>query len=164
MIEKLNIPRNSIKPETNLDSIIPKKGRKRQWKKVLEILSQGQTVNAPLERPKWLKIIISILPIIIFIISFINENISIELSVVYAVIGLFLSMVLTSFMKYEFTSKYKKVKDLIRIPATLNSKIWKREKVFENVQEITVKILGIDISLVTETHTMLWTLVLANIR
>ena len=144
LIEQFNIPRKAIKLDTPLNDFFGKEHRKKYWVNLLSLLSDGQTVYAPLERPKWLKRTINLtIPLISFPIFLYFTHFTVVLSFLAACTLIFVLRTLTIPMKLEFPANFEKVKDLVPIIRSLETKVWDREDVYEKVKEIIVQQLGV---------------------
>lgn len=145
LIKHLSVQRNEVGVETNLSELIPSKSRKKIWKNLLFTLSNGQTVDVPLTRPKWIKILILVLFLVAFSTAMFQTGYEISLSLVFSLGCLALLVILTSFsfMRNEFPPNFQKVKDLIRIVGSLESRVWSRPDVYDRVKAIIVKRLGV---------------------
>jgi len=143
LTEQLNIPRRKIKLETNLTELIDKKDRALLWKRLLSTLSSGERIYAPLEKPRWIKISILISSLIVFALF-----LSITESVLFSILAaIFNSMVLntaTLWFQSEFPKNFHTVKDLIRIVSTLETKVWKREQVYNRVKMLVTEQLDVN--------------------
>ena len=142
LMEQLSIPREQIKPETKLTELIAKKDRALLWKKLLSTLSTGETIHAPFEKPRSIKIAILVSSLIVFTLF-----LSITESAIFAILAaIFNSMILTTttlWFQAEFPKNFQTVKDLIRIVGTLETKVWKREQVFNRVKMLVIEQLGV---------------------
>jgi acyl carrier protein len=142
LMEQLTIPREKIKPETPLTELINKTNRDLLWKRLLSTLSMGEAIHAPLEKPRWIKIVILISSLIVFVLF-----LSITESAVFAILAaIFNSMILntaTLWFQSEFPKNFQTVKDLIRIVTTLETKVWKREQVYNRVKMLVAEQLGL---------------------
>ncbi|HAW52260.1 MAG TPA: hypothetical protein DCX54_08035 [Flavobacteriales bacterium] len=143
LIKHLNVHRNEVRAETNLADLIHKKSRKKIWKNLLFTLSNGQTVYAPLTRPKWIKISILVFTLGAFIAAMPLTGYEIILSLIFALGCWALFVFLTSFMRNEFPPNFQKVKDLIRIAGSLESKTWTRAEVYNRVKAMIIEQLGV---------------------
>ena len=144
MTDFLKIPRMTIKPDTPLKNLIQKKNRRKNWAAILSALSGGQTVFAPLERPKWLKLAIYlIIPVIAFPVLLRLTYYTVNLSVIMTGALIPLLMLLTTPMKYEFPDNFYSVKDLIRIIGTLQTKTWDKDELYKKIRKIIAQQLNI---------------------
>jgi acyl carrier protein len=142
LMEQLSIPREKIKPETKLVELIDKKDRVLLWKRLLSTLSTGQTIYAPLEKPRWIAISIFISSLIVFaLFLFITE--SIIFSILAAIFNSMILNAATLWFQAEFPKNFQTVKDLIPIVSTLETKVWKREQVYNRVRMLVVEQLGV---------------------
>ena len=142
LMEQLTIPRKKIKPETPLIELINKTNRELLWKRLLSTLSTGETIYAPLEKPRWIKVVILISSLIVFVLF-----LSITESAIFAILAaIFNSMILntaTLWFQAEFPKNFQTVTDLIRVVSTLETKVWNREQVFNRVKMLIVEQLGV---------------------
>ncbi len=149
LIERLQVPRKSIRPETPLKELIKRAGRRKRWKAILDALSPRKVLTASLTRPLWLKLIIFLI-IPMAVVFGTTKQLGYELSILLAVLSILPALLLTVGLKYEFPSAFTRVKDLIRIAGTLSTITGTRKEVFEKVKRGTAEVLGVDEAKVTE--------------
>jgi acyl carrier protein len=151
LIDLLHVQRNEIKPDTNLEEIFPKKNRKNLWKEVTTSMSEGEFFRGRLDRPKWMSYssfpAFLLLPcaILKFLYGFPFTLALISSLPIYVV----LEWATRRLFSVEFPDGMSKVKDLIKLVKSLDSKTWTKEDVFIKIRTITAEQLGIDASLVT---------------
>lgn len=151
LIDLLHVQRNEIKPDTNLEEIIPRKNRKNHWKKVTASMSEGEFFRGRLDRPKWMTYssfpAFLLLPcaILKFWYDFPFTLALISSLPVYVV----LEWATRQLFSVEFPDGMSKVKDLIKLVKSLDSKTWTEEEVFVKIRTITAEQLGVDESLIT---------------
>ncbi|PHS24982.1 MAG: hypothetical protein COA83_06885 [Methylophaga sp.] len=150
--EQLNLPREKIKPETKLTDLIDKKDRALHWNRLLSTISNGETIHAPLQKPRWITIAILTSSVIVFMIF-----LSITESLIFSFFAAFFnSMILnpaTLWFKTEFPKNFQTVKDLIGIAGTLDTKVWQREQVYNRVKMLVIEQLGVkDENILPNSH------------
>lgn len=151
LINLLHVQRNEIKPDTNLEEIIPRKNRKNLWKKVTSAMSEGEFFRGRLDRPKWMAY--SSFPAFLLlpcaILKFWYDfpfTLAFILSLpVYVV----LEWGTRRLFSIEFPDGMSQVKDLIKLVKSLDSKTWTEEEVFVKIRTMTAEQLGVDELLVT---------------
>ncbi len=140
--EQLNIPREKIKPETNLADLINKADRTIVWQRLLLTISTGKIISAPLEKPRWITLSIVISSLLVFMICLAITE-SILLSFLTALFNSWVLGVATTFFKTEFPKNFLTVKDLIRIVSTLETTIWTRDQVYNRIKMLVAEQLGV---------------------
>lgn len=151
LIGLFHVQRKEVKPDTNLEEIIPRKKRKKLWKELTTALSEGEFFQSRLVRPKWVTYssfpAFFLLPcaILAFWFDFPFTLALISSLPVYVV----LEWATRSLFSLEFPDGMSQVKDLIKLVKSLDSRTWSKEEVFAKIRTITVAQLGIDESLVT---------------
>lgn len=144
IMDKLKIPRKTIKPDTPLSELIQIKNRKKYWSAILFELSGRQTGFASLQRPRWVKLAIYlIIPMIALPVLLNLTYYSIDLSLIATGALIPLLTLLTIPMKYEFPANFRSVKDLVKIIGTLQTKAWDKDEVYNKIKKIISKQLGI---------------------
>lgn len=141
----LKIPTKKVKPDMPLTALIKIRERRKHWPLILSELSNGQTVFAPLQRPKWIKFLIYLV-IPLFALSVLpgyTYN-SYGFSVLITGLLIPLLMFVTIPMKYNFSDNYKYVKDLIKITGTLQARAWNRDEVYNKIKKMISEQLRID--------------------
>lgn len=132
LIEQMSLPRNLIKVESKLDSLIGRKGRKKKWNELLNVISDGQTTGFSLVRSKWIKATMFSFVLIVFLYTLIKTE-GPMLALISAVITWYVLSFLTLPLKNTFPSGLQTVKDLIGILGSRNSEKWSREEVLRRV-------------------------------
>lgn len=150
--EQLDHSREQIKPETKLTDLIDKKDRALHWNRLLSTISNGETIHAPLQKPRWIKISIPISSLIVLALFH-----SITESIIFSFLAaIFNSMILntaTLWFKTEFPKNFQTVKDLIHIVSTLDTKVWQREQVYNRVKMLVIEQLGVkDENVLPDSH------------
>jgi acyl carrier protein len=150
-IDLLHIHRNEIKPDTKLEEIIPTKNRKNLWKEVTTALSEGEFFRGRLVRPKWMTYssfpAFLLLPcaVLMFCFDFPFTLALISSLPIYAA----LEWATRWLFSVEFPDGMTKVKDLVKLVKSLDSRTWTEEEVFAKIRTITAEQLGIDESVIT---------------
>lgn len=138
MMEYFSLPREKIRLEAMLDDLITRKNRSVIWKSFLKALSDGQTMYAPLIRPRWLKASIYVVSIAAFLLAYIETQ-SASLSIILSFVVGFVFHTATSFLSVEFPKNFQSVRDLTRVVATLDSNVWNRDDVYLRVKQLIVE-------------------------
>jgi len=149
LMSALHIPRQNIRPETDLNEIIPKKNRKRVWSEVSTALADGVFYQNQLVGPKWMTY--GLLPgfFVLPCICFLCIGFPVALSLISALpVYIILKQTTRPFI-IEFPDGMSQVKDLVKLVRSLDSKIWSEEDVYIKIRAITAEQLGVDESLVT---------------
>lgn len=142
MMHCFALPRETIRPHSKLHELIPKKRRRVVWRNFLRILSDGQTISAPLKKPIWLATILIVVALIAFAVALIETgshyaSFLISLTLFAAIHAS------TTQLRVAFPRNFSLVKDLIRIVNTLDTAVWDRDKVYNRVKQIVVAQLGV---------------------
>lgn len=140
--EQFNIARERIRPETRLADLFSKKNRIVIWDKLLLSLSNGQTIPIPLEKPQWVKTAILLSSLTIFALCFFIAE-SAFLAFFVACFNSIILNVAALSVQTEFPKNFVTVQDLTRIVGTLDTKVWKREQVYNRVKMLVVEQLGV---------------------
>lgn len=140
--EQFNIARERIRPETKLTDLLSKTNRIVIWDKLIASLSNGQTIYAPLEKPRWIKIAILLSSLIIFALCFFIAESAFLAFFVACFNSIILNVAALSF-KTELPKNFLTVQDLTRIIGTLDTKVWKRDQVYNRVKMLVVEQLGV---------------------
>lgn len=142
LMSMFELPRSAIVPQTRLEEIIPRKHRRRLWKKFCRALCEkGDIIKPVFIRPRFIKIIFFyLLPAITFLLFFQKLLL---LAILPAICVAVLGALLTIPFKTEFSSTFSYVKDLVGCVGTLDCRIWSRQEVFEKVRDISVEILNV---------------------
>ncbi|KAB0664250.1 hypothetical protein F6V25_13845 [Oryzomonas japonica] len=150
LIEITHIPRHQIKPDTNLGDIIPRKKRKKLWKKVTTALSEGVFYQNRLVRPKWM--IYGLIPAF-FVLSCATFifwlGFPFSLAIISTLPVYIILVMTTQLFASEFPAEMSQVKDLIKLVKSLDSRTWSEEEVFAKIKTVTAEQLGINESLIT---------------
>lgn len=148
LMDSLELQRSLIRPETRLDELIGREGRKEIWRGLLQRITGGEGQWPKLVRPVWLRVFVTgVLPASAFLVGVGLGTVS--SAVVFALIVLFAFRLITAPFKTEFPKGFIQVKDLVKFVKTLNSEIWTRNAVFEKVRQIVVRELAVKESDVT---------------
>lgn len=142
ILKHIDIPREKIKLETRLDKLIHKNERNKNWKNLLHLISNGQSVHAPLARPRWVKVLMSMLIAITFLFSLIETEGGVLALIATLLVWLILS-IFTLPLKKEFPPNFQVVKDLIGIIGSLDNQQWSREKVYNRAVTLVSMQTGI---------------------
>jgi len=152
LTEQFTIPRAAIKPDTKLTDLFNKPSLIVIWQKLLATLSNGNTINAPLEKPPWIKISIFVSSLIVFATALLLTDSAILAFFVACFNSIILSVATLS-LKTELPKNFHTVKDLIPIVSTLDTRVWTREQVYNRVKILVIEQLGIDADKVlADTH------------
>jgi acyl carrier protein len=157
LMDHLDLPRSAIKPETELNTLIPKLNRRRVWNALVKSLTDNKHKRPwpGLVRPRWMGNLVFLhLPGIIFVGTILTGFFIVRIpshdfflylffAIVPAIVFAIVGMILTTPFRTEFPPGISQVKDLIRFVKTLDSRIWSKEAVFEKIREITVEQLGV---------------------
>ncbi|MDD2335945.1 MAG: phosphopantetheine-binding protein [Geobacteraceae bacterium] len=151
LIDLLHVQRNEIKPDTNLEEIIPRENRKSLWKEVTTAMGEGEFFRGRLDRPKWMTY--SSFPVFLLLpCAFLKFRYDFPFTLalisslpVYVV----LEWATRWLFSVEFPDGMSKVKDLIKLVKSLDSRTWSEEEVFAKIRTITAEQLGVDELMVT---------------
>lgn len=142
-MERFDIPRSKIKPDTPLGSLISINERKQYWQTILLELSEGQTILAPLKRPKQLNLFVLGTPILLIIP--LSLYIGFSISVGVAILVMILLVFATNPMRSEFPRQFSTVGDLVKITKTLQPQKWKdKNEVYLRIRKLTAEQLGLN--------------------
>lgn len=142
MMDYFSLPKEKIRPDSKLDELISRKNRINTWKEFLLTLSNGKTMYAPLSKPKWVKALIVVSTVSVFVIAYYNTDNGL-LSFVVSIIVAAIIQAATNSLKAEFPNNFSLVKDLTRIVSTLDATVWDKEDVYNRVKQIVVEQLGV---------------------
>lgn len=142
LIDQFALPRERVRPESELEDLIDRKNRKESWEVLLRRISDGKTIYAPLERPRWIVSLIYLSSLVTLAAAlFETESASLSL-IVSCLLGVTLYSV-ASLFKIEFPRDYRRVRDLVRIVGTLDASVWNREDVYFRVRKLVSEQLGV---------------------
>ena len=142
------IRRDQIRPDTNLNRIIPEENRIDTLKEIVNSISDGKSVYVDPARPGWIKFSIYALGIAVFFSILWITKMPLQpgifiLSIVASLSVMLILVFATAPFKTEIPKKFFTVADLIRIIASRQSKIWDREELWEKIKKIIVEQLGV---------------------
>ena len=145
LMEQFGLDRAEIKPERLLNELVPQEGRPAVWETFMRTLTGDEYTSAALVRPKGLdRIVVLLLPAIAFFLPLLWLPFSLFwLGFFPALIVLCLGARATTRWKTLFPPECSRVRDLVPFVKTLDSRIWTKDEVFEQVQKITVEYLGV---------------------
>lgn len=145
LVEQFGLARSAVKPGSVLAELVPEEGRPVAWDTFMRNLTGDKYPSASLVRPKWLnRIVVLLLPGTAFFLPLVWIPPSFFwLGFFPALLVLVVGDRATTRWKTFFPSAYSQVKDLVPFVKTLDSRIWSKEEVFDNIREISVEILGV---------------------
>jgi acyl carrier protein len=145
LMTELGLARSAVKPDSELDNLIPKAGRRHLWRDFVHSVTGGENISTALVRPRPLNwAVVLVLPCVAFLatLKWVPGSLF-WLGFFPALAVLFLADRVTTPFKTCFPSKFSRVRDLVPFVRTLDSKVWSRDEVFQKIREITVEILGV---------------------
>lgn len=146
IINNTELERKSITPRMELNIALPKKNRKEQWRKIINDITQGESIWAPLERPKILKTSIWLAAIfLVFPAMYYKFFYDVILAFVGTILFSVLMFVGTMWAKTEFPRHFSTVGDLAKIVCSLDNKVWTEEETYQKLKIIISEQLGVSI-------------------
>lgn len=150
LMDTLALKRSQIRPNTKLESLIPRPGRKDAWRKLITSLPASNDIVASLAGPAPLRLFMSlVLPALTWIAVARHTRIPALFALPIGILAAILGTIITRPLRQEFPSGLREVKDLIPFVSTLESKTWAEDDVFQRVQKMTADQFGIDESRIT---------------
>jgi acyl carrier protein len=151
LMEAYSTDRSQIRPNTELERLIPRENRRKHWEEFLKNFLDVSVADVPLEATKWLnRIIIFLIPSVVFLLFFSFLPLVLFWVGLFPALltGWFLDWLLTPF-KMEFPKDCSSVKGLVPYIKSFDAKVWSRNEVFEKIREIIVDLIDIHPKMVT---------------
>jgi acyl carrier protein len=148
IVEISGVPKNEITPNTHLSEIFKRKDQKHHLIALTKALAGREGVHLQFGKPKWLKWLIYLCGLVIFVYSLLGSNYNIGSSIFFTLLFLIIFHFASLSLNDELPKNYQTVKDLVKIKSSPDSKSWKREDVYQKVKDMLVEQLGVNPELV----------------
>ena len=146
ILKNTEVERKDLTPKMELNRVLPKKDRKEKWRKIINEITHGESIWAPLERSKVLKISMWVTAIFL-VFPFILYKTFYDLFLAFFGTILFsiLMVIGTIWAKTEFPKKFSTVGDLAKIVCSFDNTVWTEEETYQKLKRIISEQLGVSI-------------------
>ena len=146
ILKNTEVERKDITPNMELNRVLPVKNRKEKWGKIINEITHGESIWAPLERPKALKISMWITAVfLVFPFMLYKTFHDYFLALLGTILFSILMAIGTIWARTEFPKKFTTVGDLAKIVCSLDNKVWTEEETYQKLKRIISEQLGVSI-------------------